>query len=107
MVALRADGSVWAWGWNRSGQLGDGTHLSRITPRPVLRVHDITNVEAGYGHVSVLGSDGKVWAWGTNEHGEVGREPSRRKLKPIRVRGLHDVSQVDAGGEHTVAVAAA
>ena len=61
-TVLRYDGTVWAWGWNISGQLGDGTAASRITPVQVRYLSNIVNLAAGFTHTLALRYDGTVWA---------------------------------------------
>jgi alpha-tubulin suppressor-like RCC1 family protein len=63
-LALKTDGSLWAWGNNDSGQLGDGTITARSTPVRVL--DDVRAVAAGTRHTLALKTDGSLWAWGSN-----------------------------------------
>jgi hypothetical protein len=68
-------GSVWTWGDNRSGELGDGTTaLERLTPVQVQQLADVVAIAAGtgWGHGLALRRDGTVWAWGSNREGEYG-----------------------------------
>lgn len=57
-IALKSDGTVWAWGWNLYGRLGDGTTQERNTPVQASGLSDITAVACGYGHTIALKSDG-------------------------------------------------
>lgn len=71
-AAVRADGTLWAWGANTNGQLGDGTRIPKDLP---IRIGEGTNwmkVEAGGRHVLALQKDGSVWAWGANGRGQHG-----------------------------------
>ena len=61
-VALREDGTVWAWGQNIDGQLGDGTTVDRSTPVQVPGLSGVVAVAAGEGHTLVLREDGSRWA---------------------------------------------
>ena len=63
-VAVKTDGTVWAWGRNDLGQLGDGTTTERTTPVQVSGVTGVDAVGAGDSHTVALKSDGTVWAWG-------------------------------------------
>ena len=63
-LALRADGTVWAWGWNGYGQLGDGTTSDRLRPVPVPGLTGVVAVAGGAFHSLALKGDGTVWAWG-------------------------------------------
>jgi alpha-tubulin suppressor-like RCC1 family protein len=77
VLAIRKDGSVWAWGGNNSGQLGDGTFNASATPVAVIEsaTTPLTNVmaiAAGWQFSLALKNDGTVWAWGRNVNGELG-----------------------------------
>lgn len=63
-MALKADGTVWAWGQNTSGQLGDGTYVGRATVAAVSGLGDVTAIAGGRLHALALKSDGTVWVWG-------------------------------------------
>lgn len=72
-IALKTDGTVWAWGRNLSGELGDGDfYLSRSTPTPVLQLSNVVAIAAGQFHSLALKTDGTVWAWGDNSDGQLG-----------------------------------
>ena len=72
-LEARSDGTVWAWGDNRFGQLGDGTTTTRLAPVQVTGLTGVTQVAGGCVHSLALRSDGTVWAWGDNSVGELGR----------------------------------
>ncbi len=65
-VSLKSDGTVWAWGANGSGQLGDGTTIDKLTPVQVSGLSSVIAVAAGSFHTLALKSDGTVRAWGHN-----------------------------------------
>ena len=104
-AAVKDDGSVWTWGDNSSGQMGDGTREVRPTPATVAGLPNITAVSAGAYHTVALGSDGSVWAWGNNEFGQLGNGTRERGLFPARVGGLPAISAISAGGGETLALA--
>jgi len=109
-VALRADGTVWTWGANHAGQLGQGTVGGLwLRPAKVAGVSDVTAVSAGDGFVLALRSDGTVVAWGGfNEYGQLGNGTISRipHPEPARVLGLTDAVAVAAGAGHAVALTA-
>jgi alpha-tubulin suppressor-like RCC1 family protein len=75
-VALKSDGTVWAWGHNTDGQIGDGTLSMRNSPVQVLGLPLITRISArGYGTMA-LSQDGHVYTWGRNNVGEAGNAGS-------------------------------
>src|SRR5947209_17253091 len=71
-LALRSDGTVWAWGTNRIGELGVGTTASTLFPMHVSRMSNIVGIAAGPLHSLAVQSNGTVWAWGTNGGGQLG-----------------------------------
>ncbi|HBF12765.1 MAG TPA: hypothetical protein DDW49_05160 [Deltaproteobacteria bacterium] len=103
LVAQR-DGTVWAWGKNASGELGDGTTISRNTPVLVPGLSSITQVASCYAHSLALKNDGTVWAWGRNEHGELGTGNTDDQHQPIQVQELTNVRAIDCGWGHSVAL---
>ncbi len=84
-MALKKDGTVWTWGKNESGQLGDGTVISSEKPEMVKGLSDIVNIAAGSGHSLALGKDGTVWAWGDNMFGQLGTGRELTISNPIQV----------------------
>ena len=102
-LALKADGSVWAWGSNALGQLGDGTRVDRLTPMMVSNLAGITVISAGYGHSMAARSDGTLWAWGGNGYAELGDNTYDDRLAPIQLAGVSAVTAIATGFLHTLA----
>jgi alpha-tubulin suppressor-like RCC1 family protein/pimeloyl-ACP methyl ester carboxylesterase len=103
-VAVKSDGTVWAWGFNGAGQLGDGSTTDRPTPVQVSGLASVVSVAAGIDHTVAVKSDGTVWAWGGNAVGQVGDGSTTNRLTPVQVPGLTGVVSAAAGSYHTVAV---
>ncbi|SFJ76133.1 Alpha-tubulin suppressor [Paenibacillus sp. UNC496MF] len=103
-IALQSDGTVWAWGNNWDGQLGDGSKAGRVTPVQVKSITNVVNVAAGSWHSLALKSDGTVWAWGSNSHGQLGDGSTTDRDTPVQVLGLDSVVAIDAGGDHNLAL---
>lgn len=88
-VALKSDGTVWAWGDNWNGQLGSGATLYQsTTPVQVSGLSNISVVVAGGNYTVALKSDGTVWAWGANGSGQLGNGTTSYSANPVQVRCL-------------------
>jgi alpha-tubulin suppressor-like RCC1 family protein len=81
-MALKSDGSLWGWGWNDFGQLGDGTTESRLTP---FKVMDGVSAVAAYGHTIVIKEDHSLWAFGSNSAGQFGNGTTTGSLTPTKI----------------------
>jgi alpha-tubulin suppressor-like RCC1 family protein len=91
-IALKSDGTVWTWGLNDQGQLGNGEQNSNINPVPkrVPDLEGIISIAAGYKHSVVLKNNGTAWAWGYNGHGQLGNGSRSNSRVPVKVQGLKD-----------------
>ncbi|WP_051250723.1 fibronectin type III domain-containing protein [Paenibacillus harenae] len=101
-LALKEDGTVWAWG--QGGVLGNGTGYASTTPVQVTGLEEVVMVAAGHDHSLALKSDGTVWAWGSSEYGNLGEDPDRYRLTPIQVKGLSSIVAIAASGQHNLAL---
>lgn len=108
-LALASDGTVWSWGYNFFGQLGDGTTTERTTPVKVkgLDGKTITSIATGSAHSIALASDGTVWSWGINNKGHLGNGTNTNRSNPVQVTGLDGktITSIVAGGNHSLALA--
>jgi alpha-tubulin suppressor-like RCC1 family protein len=117
-VALRYDSTVWAWGFNGDGELGNNSHTDSWTPVQVHGpgnvgyLHGITQISAGYAHVLALKFDGTVLAWGDNLNGELGDSTTVSKPFPVQVRDslnisfLNGITKIAAGQQFSMALMA-
>ena len=105
-LARRA-GSVWAWGANDSGQLGNGSTVAD-SATPVIvdrRTQNATQLVAGYTHAFAVDPDGSLWAWGANNNGELGLGTAGPAVRtPQKVPGLTGVTQLAAAAEISMAL---
>jgi alpha-tubulin suppressor-like RCC1 family protein len=85
-LAVKSDGSLWAWGRNGSGQLGLGDHVNRSTPVRVGAAHGWVAVVGGHDSLA-LKKDGSLWAWGWNKYGQLGLGDHTQRDVPTLVTG--------------------
>ena len=106
-LAVKIDGSLYAWGNNKFGQLGDNTRANRRAPMPVFSgIHiDWKNIAAGYSHSAGIRTDGTLWVWGSNEYGELGLGDKLSQSKPIQIMNSYNQwSEVVCGNNYTLAL---
>jgi alpha-tubulin suppressor-like RCC1 family protein len=110
LIALKSDGTVWDWGYNWYGKLGDGTLVDRHTP---IQVHgpgdvaylsSITAIMGGESHNFALKSDGTIWSWGWNGLGQLGDGSFTDRYTPVQVNGLGSVTALGGRGYHSLAI---
>jgi alpha-tubulin suppressor-like RCC1 family protein len=104
-LALKSDTSVWAWGYNGSGQLGNGTILDSYTPVQV-GTGSITAIAAGFDHSLALTSGGLVYSWGNNSKGQLGNGSTTNSSTPLLAGSgiIGGVLAISAGNQFSVAL---
>jgi alpha-tubulin suppressor-like RCC1 family protein len=104
-TAIKTDGTLWAWGYNFYGQVGDTTTTQRTTPVQVGTATTWKQVAGGRFHTAAVKTDGTLWCWGQNAYGHLGDNTSIDKNTPTQVSGGGtNWKQVAGGIRHTVAV---
>ena len=104
VLAIKNDGTLWAWGYNSDGELGLGDTVNRSSPVQVGALTDWSQVIAGYYHSLAVKNDGTLWAWGKNNYGQLGLGDTDSRSSPVQVGTLSDWSQVAAGYYHSLAL---
>ena len=127
VLAVRSDGTLWAWGANTGGQLGDGTKVSKDLPNQIGVRTDWVKAFAGGSHSLALRSDGTLWAWGMNTYGQLGAVRMKTlsetngstntnvnsyqkavavsdQVRPIQVGTFKNWLTLSAGGQHNLAL---
>ena len=100
-LALGTDGTLWAWGNNRYGALGDGTNQNRYSPVQIM--NDVVFITTGGRSSFAITADGTHWAWGHNGSGRLGDGTTENRNTPVPI--MQNVVEVSAMG-HTLAVTA-
>lgn len=106
-VVLKSDGTVWSWGDNSEGQLGDGSLASRTVPSQVQGLSNVVDIACGGNFTLALKEDGTVWAWGNNLYGDLGRGTIGNENSdptPTPIPGLEDVTAITTGDGHCLAL---
>jgi len=103
-LAIGSDGTVWAWGCNSGGRLGDGTFITRTLPVQAIGITKAMAVAAGGNHSVALLEDGTVMAWGNNNFGQLGDGNNSLRPIPEAVNTLENIISISAGHSHTLAL---
>jgi len=85
-VAIKANGTLWAWGWSHHGELGNATASDSDTPVQVGTDGDWQSVSAGYWHTAAIKNNGTLWTWGSNQNGQLGNATHTNSHKPVQIR---------------------
>ena len=105
-AAIKTDGTLWAWGKNTDGQLGDNTRVHKSSP--VQTIAGGTNwksVSAGYESTAAIKTDGTLWTWGGNSRGQLGDSTTAHKSSPVQtIAGGTNWKSAGSGVYHTIAL---
>ena len=115
-LAVKSDGTIWAWGMNQFGQMGNGTVNSPLSVPQVAVPGLVSNslpggainsplqVTCGYQFGAALTTNGTVWTWGSGSHGELGQGAPTTSYIPAQVPGLTNIIAISAGWFHILAL---
>ena len=104
-VAIKTDGTLWGWGTNTNGQLGNGTHSYRGVATQSGTDNNWLAVSSGIGTFTLgLKQDGSVWGWGSNGYGQVGDGTNQSRSVPTRILSDETYQFIDAGGYYATAI---
>jgi alpha-tubulin suppressor-like RCC1 family protein len=108
-LAVKTDGTLWAWGNNGSGRLGDGTTTNRSSPVQIGVLTNWSQVSGGDSHSLAVKTDGTLWAWGSNDSifdgsGQLGDGTISHRSSPVQIGALTNWRQVSGGDRYSLAV---
>lgn len=103
-LAIKPDGTLWGWGENASGQLGDGTNASNPIPIQIGSDTNWLKVSTNTDHTLGIKTDGTLWAWGDNLYGQVGDGTNINKTTPVQIGTDTNWKAVEAGILHSIAL---
>ena len=103
-LALKGDGSLYSWGYNEKGQVGDGGTTDQTSPVPVAPGDHWSQIGGGGAHSLALGTDGSLWAWGWNEYGQLGDGSGVDQPNPVQVGSDKTWVAIAAGYKHNLAL---
>ncbi|WP_084146818.1 hypothetical protein [Paenibacillus wynnii] len=102
-----SDGTVTGWGYNKYGQVGDGTAIDQYVPRKIAGLTDIVQVAAGSSSSFALNSAGEVWGWGQNYSLYINNDPLlpyQKRSGPTKLEGLQNVASIITNGYTGLAI---
>jgi serine/threonine protein kinase/alpha-tubulin suppressor-like RCC1 family protein len=102
--SLNTDGTVWCWGGNDSGQLGDGSSGRRTSPARIPLPEPAARLSAGVSHTCAVTVSGSAWCWGANDGGQLGDGTRVGRAEPVQVTGGRSFTDIFAGASHTCAL---
>lgn len=105
-AAIKTDGTLWNWGSNYFGEIGDNTTSDRSSPVQTITFGtDWKLVSCGYAHTAAIKNDGTLWTWGGNFSGQLGDNTTNWTSSPIQtICGGNTWKSVSCGGAHTAAI---
>ncbi|MBX7209167.1 MAG: M36 family metallopeptidase [Verrucomicrobiaceae bacterium] len=105
-LALKSGGTLWAWGSNTSGQIGDGTTVTKTVPTQIGTDTDWSKIAAGSSHSLGLKTNGTVWAWGQNSFSQLGDGTTTQRTTPVQIGTDTSWARISASGTSSYAIKA-
>ncbi len=104
-LAIKADGTLWAWGSGADGRLGTGNTTDQLNPVQIGTGTNWQKVSAGVTHSLAIKTDGTLWAWGYGSDGQLGTgNTTTQQLIPVQIGAATNWLHVSAGGGHSLAI---
>ncbi|MGZ9674710.1 Ig-like domain-containing protein [Flavobacterium sp. GNP001] len=108
-TAIKTDGTLWSWGYNAVGQVGDGTTVTKLIPTQIGTDTNWSSIALHSSNYTIsstlaLKTDGTLWAWGTNNDGQLGDGTFVQKNAPVQIGTDTNWSSIDTGESHSLAI---
>ena len=103
-IAVKTNGTLWGWGYNVDGELGDGTNINKNYPVQINGDTDWQVAFTGISHSLALKKDSSLWAWGGNSSGELGDGSTSSSNIPKKIGADRNWIAISAGGAHSLAI---
>ena len=104
-LAIKNTGTLWSWGWNFTGQLGNGLNTPNLNlPAQVGTSNNWRKIDAGDQHSLAIDASGTLWAWGNNTFGQLGDGTNNTSLSPIQIGTATNWTVISAGTDHSMAL---
>lgn len=95
-MALGVDGTVWTWGGNDNGQIGNGTETDSLIPQQVKGLSNVISIDADWTKSYAVKDDGTIWVWGGFYYKDANGNVQNPK-SPVRLKGFEQIISVSAG----------
>ena len=106
-AATKTDGTLWVWGNNATGQLGQGDTTGVISPVQVGSLTDWASVTVHTYNILALKTDGTIWSWGSNDYGQQGHGDTTARCSPVQIGSATNWIAIELGPEVMRALALA
>ena len=103
-LAIKTDGTLWSWGYNAYGELGQNDRVNRSSPVQVGSDTNWSNIDGGANHSMATKTNGTLWLWGKNNYGQLGLNDRVYRSSPVQVGALTTWSKIDAGFGSSLAI---
>ena len=101
-IGLKTDGSLWVWGQNYYGEIGDSSNVNSAIPVQIGYETNWNKISGGTYHSVAIKDDGTLWAWGYNSNGQLGIGSITDSNIPVQIGNSSMWSQITCGGDHSL-----